>query len=140
MHKHRCSTLFLLAAACAGASGCIIAVSNRATRSGTVVPQSIRDQIVPGETTKDWVIETLGTPTSAYERSDGTEVLKYKSSRMVKARVAILLLLAVSDTEEEECVVTFEIRDGIVQQFEWQKFDARDPDTILDEGSVTADD
>jgi outer membrane protein assembly factor BamE (lipoprotein component of BamABCDE complex) len=74
------------------------------------------DQIQSGETTKDWVIVTLGEPSEQSTLPSGAEILKYRYSRSQENNV-VLPFFIINDEKKNEQTVYFEISDGVVQRY-----------------------
>jgi len=102
-------------------SGCI---SGRSDISygpkGPVVGYETIRQIEVGQTSKEWVLGTLGTPTSATATPEGTEILKYVYTKNVDADFSFCIFFDFDDKREERTVYYFEIADGIVTKF-WKE-------------------
>ncbi len=98
--------------------GCTVISSNSTTtQSGTKVSDETLVQLELGKTTKDWLIATLGAPTSATQVDEHTEILKYTSSRTTKQSGGLIVVLhANSETKEKETVY-FEIHDGVLKRY-----------------------
>lgn len=92
--------------------------SRTAYGSGRSVPgyDTLR-QIRPGETTRVWVVETLGTPTSRTQLDDGAEILRYEYVRETRNKVGCLFIIDIDHSTVSEENLYFEIRDGIVERY-----------------------
>jgi hypothetical protein len=104
----------MLSVAFAALPGCILGVTGTSRTDG-YVPPKVTDRVVPGETTKAWVIEQLGPPAKERVADDGTEYLTYCYTKKDTAKVAVFLVLGVSFDSEKTRTVEFQIRDGVVQ-------------------------
>lgn len=73
-------------------SGCLIHSSSRSSYSGTFVSDTTMRQITPG-TTSDFVLATLGPPTSRSTLDDGSEIWRWqwRQSRASDGRVFLLI-------------------------------------------------
>ena len=102
-------------------SGCISGRSNISYGpKGPVVGHETIRQIEVGQTSKEWVLGTLGTPTSATATPEGTEILKYVYTKNVDADFSFCIFFDFDDKREERTVYYFEIADGIVTKF-WKE-------------------
>ncbi len=70
-----------------------------------------------GQTSKEWVIGTLGTPTSETATPEGTELLKYEYTKETDVDFSFCPFMDFDDKKEERTVYYFEIRDGVVIKF-----------------------
>jgi len=102
-------------------SGCI---SGRSDVSygpeGPAVGHETLRQVKIGQTSKEWVLGTLGTPTSATATPEGTEILKYVYTKNIDSDIDVFLFLDFDDKREERTTYYFEIADGIVSRF-WKE-------------------
>jgi len=74
-------------------------------------------QIIPGETTKEWVLQTLGWPTSEKELGDGIEILRYEYTRTTRSKFGLLFIIDIDTSRVVEENVYFELQDGIVARY-----------------------
>jgi hypothetical protein len=113
---------FTIAVVCCLAPGCCAVLADSDTSftgpAAAASPSTVA-QIKPGETTREWVIATLGKPTSTSKTSDDTEILRYDCVKKVHNSATIFLILAANDRKESHQSVFVEIRDGVVQRC-WQ--------------------
>jgi outer membrane protein assembly factor BamE (lipoprotein component of BamABCDE complex) len=108
-----------LAASTTLMSGCLVAGSSRTYQSGTYVGRGTLAQIEPGKTNEEFVLASLGPPTSKITMDDGAELWKWEYTRRRSSSGAVFLLLA-SDTHHESRTVTYILfRDRIVERV-WQ--------------------
>jgi outer membrane protein assembly factor BamE (lipoprotein component of BamABCDE complex) len=99
--------------------GCLISTSSRTEYTGRHVGAETFAQIEPGKTTKDFVLATLGEPSSRATLDDGSELWKWTYRRSRSSRGSVLLLLAANNTAESEGATYVQIRDGVVVRA-WQ--------------------
>ncbi len=102
-------------------SGCISGRSD--VRYGSKGPAAGTDtlrQIQVGVTSKEWLLGTLGEPTSHSQTPEGTEILRYVYTKTVDSDFSAFLLLNFDDKREERTVLYFEITDGIVTRY-WRE-------------------
>jgi len=87
--------------------------------TGTSVPEGMLRRVVPGKTTKWWLLRFIGKPHSIEQHPDGTEVLTYEYALKTEDRLS----LHGADVRRAERVARtrlfFELRDDVVQRF-WQ--------------------
>ncbi len=82
--------------------GCVIVSgSSTETVSGTPISHSTLAKVIPGETTKDWVLATLGPPTARtpFEYNGdpaGGEVFRYAWSREMDSHGGLLFIFSSS--------------------------------------------
>lgn len=102
-------------------SGCI---SGRSDVSygpeGPAVGHETIRQVKVGQTSKEWVLGTLGAPTSETATPEGTGILKYVYTKNIDSDIDVFLFLEFDDKREERTVYYFEIADGIVTKF-WKE-------------------
>ncbi|MBS3733986.1 MAG: hypothetical protein KGY99_03570 [Phycisphaerae bacterium] len=105
---------------CASLSGCLVMGGSQTTYEGKgkFVDRATLDEIEPDETTRAWLLATLGEP-SEVARADGVEVLTYRYVEKKQDSVAILFLMAASNRKVRCQNLHFEITDGVVSRF-WQ--------------------
>ena len=77
-------------------------------------------QIKVGSTSKEWVLGTLGTPTSETVTPEGTEVLRYVYTKKIDSDIDVFLFLDFDNKREERTVYYFEITNGIVTKY-WKE-------------------
>jgi hypothetical protein len=102
-------------------NGCISGSSDvRYGPKGPAVGHGTLKQIEIGQTSKEWVLGTLGTPTSETATPEGTEVLTYVYTKKVDSDLSVFLFLDFDEKREERTVYYFEIADGVVTKF-WKE-------------------
>ncbi len=102
-------------------TGCISGRSDvRYGPKGPAVGAETLRQIQVGSTSKEWVLGTLGEPTSQTQTPEGTEILRYVYTKMVDSDFCVFLLLNFDDKREDCTVLYFEIADGIVTRY-WRE-------------------
>ena len=101
----------------AGTACTVISSSSSTTRSGTQVSEETLTQLELGKTSKEWLIATLGPPTSASHVNGNTEILKYASTRKKKTRSGLILVVNTDSESEEKETVYFEFTDGILKRY-----------------------
>ena len=102
-------------------SGCISGRSNVSYGSkGPAVGHDTIGQVEVGKTSKEWVLATLGTPSSAAATPEGTEILKYEYTKKTDSSFSFCIFFDFDDKRDERTVYYFEIADGIVTKF-WKE-------------------
>jgi outer membrane protein assembly factor BamE (lipoprotein component of BamABCDE complex) len=97
-------------------AGCLVGVSNTDTQSGNYVAQSTIDQIEPNQTTKSWVADIVGQPTSKVKVDDQTEIWKYSYSEKHESSGAVFLIFGGSNTKETAHTLFIEFRGDVVSR------------------------
>ena len=111
-------TLISLALLLAVGPGCTVISSNSTTsHSGTKVADETIAQLEVGKTTKEWVIATLGAPTSSSSVNDKTEILRYTATRTKKTHSGLLLVLNTDDETETKETLYLEFQDGVLKRY-----------------------
>lgn len=97
--------------------GCLISVERDTEwRHGRTAIESLGG-IRPGTTTRQQVLQQLGTPNSSYVADNGNEVLRYEARKEQETYVHILMLFHLDDTTETLHAVHVEIEDDIVKGY-----------------------
>ena len=98
--------------------GCVLVVeSDSRYRYGRLHGGAFLDAIQPGATTRAWVVENLGQPSSAYVNEAGNEVLRYLTVREQDTEVAFFLLFDIEVSEEDVKTLHIEIEEDYVKSF-----------------------
>jgi len=100
-------------------AGCLINSSSSVNETGRLVSDSTLQQIEPGKTTQEWLVATLGEPTSRSPvRSPGNvEILGYSHERVRRSSGSVFLLFGSSSTNTNRSTTFFEVTDGVVSRF-----------------------
>ncbi len=102
-------------------TGCISSRSDvRYGDKGPVVGSDTLRQIEVGSTSKEWLLGTLGEPTSETRTPEGTEILKYVYTKKVDSDFDAFIFLSFDDQREERTVLYFELTDGTVTRY-WKE-------------------
>ncbi len=102
-------------------SGCISSRSDVSYGSkGPAVGSGTLRRVKTGQTSKEWVLGTLGEPTSEITTGDGSEILRYEYTKKVDSHFELEPFFDSHDKREERTVYCFEITDGIVTRF-WKE-------------------
>lgn len=98
--------------------GCVFVVeSDSHYRYGRLHGSASLDAIEPGVTTRAWVVENLGQPSSTYLNEAGNEVLRYLTVREQDTEVTFFLLFDIEVSEEEVKTLHIEIEEDWVKSF-----------------------
>ena len=100
-------------------TGCLVTSSKQVKESGTEVSSSTLRQVEPGVTTKDWLLATLGPPTSRSCVADHSnmEILAYKHEVVKTSRGKVFLLFSGSSNTVDKRETFFEVTDGVVSKY-----------------------
>jgi uncharacterized protein YceK len=102
-------------------SGCasIVSHDSRTTygHHRSAPAQDTLRQIHPGETTKEWILQTFGTPTSERRLDDGAEILRYEYSHTTRTKFSLLFIINIDDSKVVKENLYIEVRDGIVKRY-----------------------
>ena len=74
-----------------------------------------------GETTKSWLVSTLGPPDGADAIENG-EILRYSSKRITKRSGHLLFVIDSSSEKVERETYYFEFREGLLRRY-WREED-----------------
>jgi len=85
--------------------------------SGIVPNESVLSKIKPGETTKAWVLATLGDPAATYSSQDATENMKYEYVENLHNKISLLGLLTAKEDVKVRHTLCFELKDDVVTKF-----------------------
>src|SRR5687768_9029881 len=96
--------------------GCLISSHSNTSYSGHDISPKTLAQIEPGTTKQDFVVATLGTPTTKTTLDDGSEVWKYEYRKRTSSSGSVFLLLNTGNQTEKEGAVYVILRDGMVQK------------------------
>jgi len=123
MEKHGIHKLILMIviASALVPGGCFIHDSKVSySDKGAPVSDHTLKQIKCGETTKDWVVATLGTPSEQTTTDNGIEILKYRYGKKQDSDTVVLPFLIIDDQKQIEQTVYVEVKDNIVRRY-WQE-------------------
>jgi outer membrane protein assembly factor BamE (lipoprotein component of BamABCDE complex) len=96
--------------------GCIASGSSHVSSEGRYIGHDTLTKIEPGETTKEWVLAVLGTPTNQTTLDDGTQIWKWSSKKVTKSKGSVFLLVRGSSRDVTERTVYVEFEDEIVKR------------------------
>jgi outer membrane protein assembly factor BamE (lipoprotein component of BamABCDE complex) len=110
--------LISLALVLAVGPGCTVISSNTSTsQSGPLVSEETIAQLEVGKTTKEWVVATLGTPSSSSSVSEKNEILKYTSTRTKKTHSGLLVVLDAKNETQTKETLYLEFQDGVLKRY-----------------------
>jgi outer membrane protein assembly factor BamE (lipoprotein component of BamABCDE complex) len=110
------SRRFLVMALFVMLSGCGPVVSSDSSykRTGEYVGRSSYAQIRPGKSSDDFVVATLGEPTSKSTLEDGSEIWQWTATGRKSGSGSVLFLYSGSNDKEIETRTFVKIKDGRV--------------------------
>ncbi|MHC4425318.1 MAG: hypothetical protein ACYSYV_04380 [Planctomycetota bacterium] len=119
LYKHGEIALFVsLLAVSVLVVGCVVCQTDE---HYTGIENEALEQVEPGQTTKDELVERFGEPTEQLLTDEGTEILRYKCVRTKDNQFVLFPPpIVITDDEAVEHTVAFELRDGIVQRY-WKE-------------------
>ncbi|MGH7131117.1 MAG: outer membrane protein assembly factor BamE domain-containing protein [Phycisphaerales bacterium] len=103
--------------------GCLIGSGSSDTVTGTYIGRETLAQMKPGETKEDFVVATLGQPSSKASLSDGSQLWKYNYSRTKRSGAYVFVLLTAGSKEQTVATTFVELKDGVVSRA-WQDVSA----------------
>lgn len=120
MTKTKFINIFILfMVMCTAFSGCLIThrSDTHEISPGQPISRSDLDQIEPGVTTKDWVLDTFGPPTRVRQFKDGSEIIRYERGERTDYEFSLFLIFSTKSSDVKKETLSFEIKDGIVQKY-----------------------
>ncbi|MHC4480194.1 MAG: hypothetical protein ACYS8K_02305 [Planctomycetota bacterium] len=104
------------------ASGCFVRTRDRTVTGPHPVPDGATlSSLKVGETTRQWVIETLGQPTRTKDLEGGGQLLIYEYLERESGHTRVLVIATYRWNETSVMRLSFEVRDGIVTRFERER-------------------
>jgi len=101
--------------------GCasIVSHNSRTTHGpgGNIPGEYTLKQIQPGETTKEWILQTFGTPTTERRLEDGAEIMRYEYTHTTRNKFSLLFIINIDNSSETKENLYIEVRDGIVIRY-----------------------
>ena len=119
LYKHNEIALFVsLLAMLVLMGGCVV---YNADEQYTGIENKMLKEIECGQTTRDWLVETFGEPTELLMTDDGAEILRYKCVKKKDNKFVMFPPpIVIHDDKQDEHVVAFEVKDGVVQRY-WKE-------------------
>jgi hypothetical protein len=100
--------------------GCLINSSSKTEYSGRYLSPAAVSQIEPGETRQDFVLATIGEPTTKTALDDGSEIWKWEYRKTRSSSGSVFLLLNSDNQTRSEGATYVVFRDGVVEKV-WQE-------------------
>jgi hypothetical protein len=94
-------------------SGCLVSGHSNTTMSGAYVGPTTFSRVEPGVTTEEWALAAFGKPTERTTLSDGTDLLKWTSSRTKRGSGSVFLRYGGSNSIETHGAAVVQVRDGV---------------------------
>ena len=103
------------------ASGCLVS-KNDVTYGpkGPAIGAGTTRQIKLGQTSKEWLLDRLGEPTSETETAEGTQLLKYVYTKKIDGKFVLFPVLVLDNNKETRTVYYFEIKDDAIIRY-WKE-------------------
>ena len=95
-------------------SGCLVSGRSHQSTTGSYVGPSTFNQIEAGSTRQDWVVATLGAPTSKTCLEDGSEIWKWAYTKTKSGSGSVFLLYHGSDDSTSPGATFVHLKDGVV--------------------------
>jgi hypothetical protein len=105
-------------------SSCALVDVRQATtydRDFQPMTESTVDNIVPGKTTKTWLIENLGEPEAISSHKNGSEIFTYRIVEKKLERVRIFILFKYETLNETDKHIFVHLADGLVVKY-WRDY------------------
>jgi outer membrane protein assembly factor BamE (lipoprotein component of BamABCDE complex) len=117
--KSYISVFIILMMMCMIVGGCLMTHRSHTYESsgGHPISRSDLDHVEPGVTTKDWVLDTFGSPTRERHFKDDSEILIYERSERTEHEFSLFLIFSTESSEVTKDTLSFEIKDGVVQKY-----------------------
>jgi len=100
-------------------TGCMVSQRSHTSDSSSnyLMSKAQLDGVEPGVTTKEWVLDVFGEPDRERHLQNGEEILVYENTKRKTSHVSIFLLFNSHNSEDIKEVISFRIKDGIVQSY-----------------------
>lgn len=101
------------------ATGCLISHSSDTFETGHRVSPATLSEVEVGHTTRDWLIATLGEPTSSQlvNEHPHIEMLKYSYKKRKESSGSVFLIFAGSSSSSRHSTTYFELTNGVVTSY-----------------------
>jgi len=106
----------LMAVSATFLAGCLASGKSMEFSEGRYIGDQTIAKIVPGETSKEWVLAVLDEPTSRHALSSGVELWKWEYRKVETSRGSVLLIVRGKSREETIRSVYVEFQDDIVKR------------------------
>ena len=95
-------------------TGCLITSRNHEDLTGTEVNDATFNRIEPGTTTRQWILGTLGQPTTQTTLEDGSELWKWSFARTRSSSGSLLFVFGGSSSTVSSGSAYVQMKDGVV--------------------------
>ena len=112
--------LFALLACVSLTTACMSYEREKQIVSGSLTNEALLSQVIPGDTTANWLVAQIGEPDVVTPTGNGSEQWSYSAVTHSKTNIRALPLIAVKLRNEKRVVHYFEIRDEVVERM-WQE-------------------
>ena len=117
--NHRSRTILFLAGltlAAATMQGCLVSSRSKTEYSGRYISESGLSRIEKGKSKADFVLATLGEPTTKSKLDENGEIWKYEYTKTTSGSGTVFLLFAGSNHTEKTGSVNIQFKDGVVSE------------------------
>lgn len=102
----------------AAASGCLVTHGSSHEETGVRVSHHTLNQVTVGSTTEEWLLATLGEPTSrSWVEGTNQEILRYEHHVDHEEAGTVFLIFAGGKDYSRTSVTYFELTEGVVTKF-----------------------
>lgn len=102
---------------CFATSGCLYKNYTTTEEKGKKINDSTLQQLEPENTTKEWAISTLGTPSSRDNLNNGDEIFRYEYSKKVDEKIRVFLLFHSNKEDITSQTVCLEFKDDLLTKY-----------------------
>ena len=120
MHKaKRVCVWIMIMSLCLIIGGCLISTRHytNQTSPGREILKSQVEKITPGETTKEWLLQTFGMPTRQRTYDEGEETWEYERSYRTESEAHVFFIINTETVTRTRETLVIDIKDGIVQNY-----------------------
>ena len=101
-------------------SGCLSYSAERGIVEQTIASPILLEQIEPGVTTTNWLVDQFGQPQAVRSTGEATQVWQYENVTRSATSVRALPLLAIDLSSADKVTYNFEIADELIVKY-WQE-------------------
>ena len=113
--------IYSAAALCALLTGCIsVNQENRYRALKNTDDDGVTQDVAFGKTTREALVQRLGSPNSAWREANGEEVLRWDNEREARTRIRVFPLLSLSLAKESAVRYFFVVNSGVVVRY-WRE-------------------
>lgn len=113
--------LGIIISMCFATSGCLYRNYTTTEETGKKISDSTLQQLDPGKTTREFVLSTLGSPSSRDKQENGTEIFKYTYTKKIDEKIRVFLLFASNKAETTIQIVCLEFKNDLLTRFWTEK-------------------